>query len=183
MDFKALIHNSESSCPQSMLRCILQQKKPSCINAKGNPHSPGRTVCSDNGISYQLYWTGMRISLALFLRRPLPQILIFTNSATPSWRANCPARSRYRYGRLARLTSCRLRRWQISDARRHSLSFLVRSGTILPVWFRGRRAYSVAMAGAPFSSHRLREWNIEGCRQYPLQSFLATAVRFTLGRY
>jgi hypothetical protein len=80
MDFKALIHNSESSYPRSMLHCILQQTKPSCINAKGNPHSPGRTVCSDNGISYQLYWTGMRISLALFLRRPLPQILIFTKS-------------------------------------------------------------------------------------------------------
>ena len=34
--------------------------------------------------SYQLYWTGMRISLtlslALFLRRPLPQILVFTRS-------------------------------------------------------------------------------------------------------
>ena len=85
-----------------MLRCILQQTKPSCINVKGNPHSPGRTVCSgsgthDTGFKYvvptlldgnedlafaTISWLriSLALSLALFLRRSLLQILVFTRS-------------------------------------------------------------------------------------------------------
>jgi hypothetical protein len=186
MDFKGLIHNSKSGCPQRMLHYMLQQTKRSHINVKGNSHPPRHTVCSESGTHDAGFkrivptLPGGNEDLTRLILTTLPQIYQLCHAKLARKLSFLKSISIWAVGQINSLPSlslanirCKTSFLELPGEIRNSPSHLVPWKTSV---FRGHGwcaiQFTPAMGAKCRRTSAISNMKLSG-----------TAIRFTLGRY